>query len=71
MEAKVSRFHNKLELWKHPPDHLKRQLEDKTPGLILQPPLIRSLRLNSFSFNSQIVAQQSKMATQGVEQKWR
>ena len=64
--AQASKFHSRLEMSKHPPDLLKRQLVERMPGLILQPQPTLLHRHSSFNFSSLQAVQLSRMVTQVV-----
>ena len=64
--AQASKFHSRLEMSKHPPDRLKRQLVERMPGLILHPQPTLLHRHSSFNFSSLQAAQPSRMETQVV-----
>ena len=64
--AQASKFHSRLEMSKHPPDRLKRQLVERMPGLILHPQPTLLHRHSSFNSSSLQAAQPSRMETQVV-----
>ena len=64
--AQASKFHNRLEMSRHPPDHLKRQLVERMQESILQPRPTLLHKHSSFSFSSLQAAQPSRMVTLAV-----